>query len=94
MPVPLIAMGAASLISTGAGIYTGIKQREEQKEFTGKQKSLQEKKQKQQLSERKKRIDLMRKQLLGPSLFGGRRSLRTGSERGLTAQPQQREVLG
>lgn len=89
MPGALALMGAASLIGTGAGIYTGIKQAEEQKKFARKQKTIQQQKEAQLLKERKKKIDLMRGELLAPSLFGGRRSLMTGTEQGI-----QREVLG
>jgi len=92
MPAAIPIMAISSAAATGAGIYTGIKQAEEQKEYTKKQEKLQKQKEANLLKERKKRIDLMREGL-APSLFGGRRSLQTGSERGLTAGVQ-REVLG
>jgi len=75
-------------------VYTGIKQREEQKEYSEKQASLQAQKKKKQLSKRKKKIDLMRRETLAPSFFGGKRSLQSGSERGLMSMAQTREVLG
>jgi hypothetical protein len=84
-----LIMAGSALAGTGAGIYTGIKQAEEQKKYSKKQKSLQQQKETKLQEERKKKIDLMRSQLLAPSLFGGRRSLQTGGEMGLT-----REVLG
>jgi uncharacterized protein HemX len=89
MPAALPIMAITGAIGTGAGIVTGIKQEEERKKYAKKQKSLQEQKEAKLLAERKKKIDLMRSELLAPSLFGGRRSLQTGGEMGLT-----REVLG
>lgn len=90
MPAALPIMAISGAIGTGAGIYTGIKQAEEQKKFAKKQKSMQEQKEKKLLAERKKRIDLMRGQLMAPNIFGGRRSLMSGTERGV----ETREVLG
>lgn len=89
MPAALPIMAITGAIGTGAGIYTGIKQAKEQEKLLKKQKTAQQQKEAKLLAERKKRIDLMRQELLAPSLFGGRRSLMTGAETGLT-----REVLG
>ena len=94
MPAPLAVLSVASLLGTGAGVYTGIQQRKAQKRFAKEQRVIQKETKAVALTERKKQIQRLRMETLAPALTGGRRSLFFGGERGLAASIPRREVLG
>lgn len=91
MGLGALAAGAlvASAAGAGASAYSAHKQNSMAKKEEKRQRELIEAHRKQEIEERKRKIDAQREQLGGSTGVIGRRSLLSGSETGLLASAQQ-----